>query len=90
LSDVGAPTSQDVDPEAKIHVKVDVDGKTPMTTKQKILSVIQSLEDDTSIEQAIDRLYLLRKVEIGLQQAENGDVVEHDDFMNQLDCDEPS
>ena len=56
-----------------------------MTTKEKILSVIQTLEDDTSIDHAIDRLYLLRKVEIGLQQAKAGDdLVDHDEFMQQL------
>ena len=59
-----------------------------MTTKEKILSVIQSLDDDVSIEQAIDRLYLLHKVETGIRQADAGDVVEHDEFMKQLDDDE--
>jgi hypothetical protein len=32
-----------------------------MTTKEKILGVINSLDDNVSIEQAIDRLYLLHK-----------------------------
>lgn len=59
-----------------------------MTTKERILSVIQSLDDDASIDQAIDRLYLLRKVEIGIQQADAGEVVEHDEFIKQLDDDE--
>lgn len=62
---------------------VAVEGKR-MTTKEKIISVIESLDDDTSIEHAIDRLYLLRKVEVGLQQAKAGDdLVEHDEFMQQ-------
>jgi hypothetical protein len=39
-----------------------------MTTKEKILGVIESLDDDVSIEQAIDRLYLLYKIEVGIQQ----------------------
>ena len=59
-----------------------------MTTKQKILSVIERLDDDVSIDQAIDRLYMLRKIEIGLQQAESGDVLEHDEFMKQLEDEE--
>jgi predicted transcriptional regulator len=56
-----------------------------MTTKEKIISVINSLSDDTSIEQAIDRLYLLHKIEIGSRQADDGQVIEHDEFMNQLE-----
>jgi len=56
-----------------------------MTTKQKILGVIESLEDDVSIEQAIDRLYLLHKIEIGIQQADSGAGMEHDEFMKQLE-----
>ncbi|HEX5470256.1 MAG TPA: hypothetical protein VFW73_00125 [Lacipirellulaceae bacterium] len=55
-----------------------------MTTKEKILSVIECLDDDASIDQAIDRLYLLRKVERGLQQADSEDVLDHDEFMKQL------
>lgn len=58
-----------------------------MTTKEKILSVIRSLDDDVSIDQAIDRLYLLRKVEIGIRQADAGDVVDHDEFMKELEDD---
>ncbi len=56
-----------------------------MTTKEKILTVIKSLDDDVSIDQAIDRLYLLRKIEIGIQQADAGKVIDHDEFMKELD-----
>jgi predicted transcriptional regulator len=56
-----------------------------MTTKEKILNVISSLDDDVSIEQAIDRLYLLYKIEIGLRQADAGEGMEHDTFMKQLE-----
>ena len=55
-----------------------------MTIKEKMLAVIQSLEDDASIDIAIDRLYLLRKVEVGLRQADQGEVMEHNAFMTQL------
>ena len=56
-----------------------------MTTKEKMLNVISSLEDDASIDQAIYRLNLLRKIEIGQQQIEAGDFMEHDEFMDQLE-----
>jgi hypothetical protein len=56
-----------------------------MTTKEKILTEIKSLDDDVSIEQAIDRLYLLRNIEIGVQQANADQGIEHDEFMKQLE-----
>lgn len=56
-----------------------------MTTKEKMLNVIASLEDDASIDQAIYRLALLRKIEIGQQQIAAGQFMEHDEFMDQLE-----
>jgi hypothetical protein len=56
-----------------------------MTTKEKILNVISSIEDDASIDQAIYRLNLLRKIEIGQQQIAAGQFMEHEEFMNQLE-----
>ena len=55
-----------------------------MSTKEKILSVVQTLPDDVSIDEAIGKLYLLHKVEIGIEQAEKGEVCDHDEFMKQL------
>lgn len=56
-----------------------------VTTKQKILTVIESLDDDVSIDEAIDRLYLLYKIETGLQQADAGEGMEHEEFMKHLE-----
>jgi predicted transcriptional regulator len=59
-----------------------------MTTKEKIMSVIERLDDDVSIDNVIERLYVLRKIEIGLQQADSGDVMDHDEFMKELENEE--
>jgi hypothetical protein len=56
-----------------------------MTTKEKVISVINSLSDEVSLDEVIDRLYLLRKIELGLIQAEAGDSIEHDEFMAELE-----
>ena len=56
-----------------------------MTSKQKALTVIESLDDDASLDDLIDRLYLLRKIELGIAQADAGDVMEHDAFMAELE-----
>lgn len=55
-----------------------------MTVKERILQVVQNLEDDITIDQVIDRLYLLQKIERGLRQADEGDVTDHDKFMDSL------
>ncbi len=61
-----------------------------MTSKLKALAVINSLDDDISLDDVIDRLYLLRKVELGIQQADAGDVMEHDEFMAELEREDAS
>ncbi len=55
-----------------------------MTTKQKILQVVTSLPDDVSIDVAIDRLYLLAKIEQGVVEARTGQVDDHAAFMARL------
>ncbi len=60
-----------------------------MTTKQKVIRVIESLDDDASVDEIIDRLYLLRKLELGIAQADDGDVIEHEQFFEELEAENP-
>ncbi|MEO9591267.1 hypothetical protein [Rhodopirellula bahusiensis] len=59
-----------------------------MTNKEKAISLIQTLDDDVSLDDVIDRLYLLRKIELGIAQADAGDVMEHDEFMDELEAED--
>ena len=52
--------------------------------KEKIQKVIQSLPDDAHIEDAMERLYLLYKVEKGCQQADAGQTVSNEEAKRQL------
>jgi hypothetical protein len=45
------------------------------TTKAKILRAVEELPEDATIEDAIERLVFLHKVEVGLKQAEEGKTV---------------
>jgi hypothetical protein len=56
-----------------------------MTTKEKVLSVINSLGEDATLDDVIDRLYLLRKIELGIAQADAGDLIDHDTLMSELE-----
>jgi predicted transcriptional regulator len=46
-----------------------------MTTKEQMIKMIQELPDDATVEDAMERLYLLYKIERGLAQAEAGQKV---------------
>lgn len=52
----------------------------PMETpqiKSAIIRAIEDLPDDATIEDAMERLYFLAKIEQGLEQAESGKTVSH-------------
>jgi hypothetical protein len=56
-----------------------------MISKDKAISIIMSLHDDATLDDVLDRLYLLRKVELGISQADAGDGMEHEQFMAELE-----
>jgi hypothetical protein len=48
-----------------------------MTAKQKVLKAVQSLPSNASIEDAMERLLFLAKVEKGIYQADSGQTLSH-------------
>lgn len=54
------------------------------TAKQKILEVVERLPEDATIEDAIERLCFLSKVEEGLRQSNAGESVPHQEAIRQL------
>ncbi len=48
-----------------------------MTSKERVLQTVQDLPDDASIEDAMESLLFLAKVEKGLHQADAGEAVPH-------------
>ena len=55
-----------------------------METKQQILKVIEGLPEDASVEDAIDRLYLLYKIERGLRQADCGELISQEEARQRM------
>jgi predicted transcriptional regulator len=45
------------------------------TTKAKIVRAVEELPEDATIEDAIERLVFLHKIEVGLKQVEEGKTV---------------
>jgi predicted transcriptional regulator len=54
------------------------------SVKEQVLQAVEELPDNTTFEEAMERIYFLYKVERGLAQADAGDVVEHDDVLREF------
>ena len=50
-----------------------------MTITEKVLQAVQTLPDDATIEEAMERLLFMAKIERGLQQADEGKTISHDE-----------
>ena len=48
-----------------------------MTTKDRVLHAVQDLPEDSSIEDVMERLLFMTKVERGIQQADAGKTISH-------------
>ena len=54
------------------------------TTEERVLEAVQRLPPDATVEQAIERLSFMAKVEEGLRQAEAGKLVSHEEVKRRL------
>ena len=52
--------------------------------KQKVLEAVQQLPPDATVEDAIERLYFLAKVERGVAQADAGQTLPHEAARTRL------
>ena len=55
-----------------------------MLDKKKVLQTIKDLPDTFSIEEVIDRIVLLQKIEIGLEQSRNGQTLTTSEAKSKL------
>jgi len=54
------------------------------TVKQRAIEAIRSLPDNATLEDAIERLCFIAKVEEGLRQSEAGELVPHEAVKKQF------
>jgi len=54
------------------------------TAKQKVLEAMEKLPPDATVEDAIERLVLLAKIERGLAELDAGQGVEHSEAKRRL------
>ena len=55
-----------------------------MEAKQQVLKALEDLPDDSGVEEALDRLYLLYKVERGLRQADRGELLTQEEVRERM------
>lgn len=54
------------------------------STKEKIFRALEDLPDDATIEEAMDRLLLLYKIEQGLADVEAGRTLSHEEVLERI------
>lgn len=54
------------------------------TEKQRAIEALRTLPDDATMEDAIERLCFIAKIEAGLRQSEAGRVVPHEEVKRQF------
>ena len=55
-----------------------------MTIKEKVIKVVRALPDDASIEDAMECLLFLAKIEKGLNQADSGRTIPHSQIKEKM------
>lgn len=55
-----------------------------MITKEKLIQTIEDLPEKFSFDDILDRIILLQKVEIGIEQSENGQINTTDQAKDKL------
>ena len=48
-------------------------------SKDRILEVVEALPDDVDVDSLIEKLYLLRRLEVAEQEIAEGKLIEHDE-----------
>lgn len=57
---------------------------SPITIKAKMERLIHNLPEEAGFEDAMERIYLLYKIEKGIQQADTGQTVSHAEAKKRL------
>ncbi len=55
-----------------------------MDTKQQILKAIEELPENAKVEDALERLYLLYKLERGVKQADSGELISQEEARQRM------
>jgi predicted transcriptional regulator len=54
------------------------------SVKDRVIEAVRELPDDATVEDAMERLYVLAKIQKGLEQAEAGQTVSHEEAKRRI------
>lgn len=54
------------------------------STKQRVVEAVRQLPENATVEEAMERLYFLAKVERGMRDAETGRTVSHEEIRQRF------
>ena len=52
--------------------------------RERVIEAVRELPDDATVEDAMERLYVLAKIEKGLKQADSGQTVSHEEAKSRI------
>jgi len=55
------------------------------TLKQKVMDSIDKLPQNATLDEIMERIYFIHKIDVGLKQSKQDDVVEHEEVLNKID-----
>lgn len=55
-----------------------------MITKERLLKAIADMPDNINIDELLDRVLFIQKIEAGLKDSEQGNVTSHEDFKAEM------
>jgi predicted transcriptional regulator len=55
-----------------------------MTLKEQVLQAVEAMPPDATIEDAIERLVVLAKIQRGVDQADAGQTISHDEMKQKM------
>lgn len=56
-----------------------------MSTKDSVRALLDRLPDDCSLEEVLYHLYVVQQVELGLAEADAGNVIPHEQVVQELE-----
>lgn len=66
------------------HSHLKGSGMAESRVKERVLDAVRDLPDDATVEDAMERLYFLAKIDEGLRQAEAGETVTHEEAKRRI------
>ena len=55
-----------------------------LNIKQTVLDSLEQLPQDASMEDIMEKILLIHKIEKGIEQADRGELIDHEEVLNQI------